>query len=797
MPTYANWQANPYQYSLEDYTTSTPEGDQQAISYSPGYLQELLALRHRVMSGQATPWDREWYAMQAQAAQAVPMRDVSTLTFNAADDAPDRLSGGSPDLAKIMLTLVSKLEQGTATPQERDLFQTTYTMLADQNYRASVPQASDANPFGLGDNLFSALAMLGLGSGAAAAIAPLAAGAGVTLAGASALAGTAGGLAGMLAEPLDSQALRLAGLSLGAAGGVTSLASLLSNGLNSVGDVVSAVQKVYGTSTKARQLVQAAQQAGSNPAAVQAASQATQGRTVGSTNQALTAADSRTQGRTTQSSTAASSTPGGTTMAEQQNPLGSILAGLVGGVGSVLSLADVSRYMSQLKDKFKDEQGQQDLIDQAYELALARYETMYARTEQEYTQKQEAYTKALERYDTRYTQQQKTYDQQQEQFAKIEGQTAQDRDTQYQNYWQNRAKVDEAYNRQVQEAKAERDYQVSRDSANVAKYDAAFNEQAAQAKQDRDTEYRVFEQQYAKYQQNFDTREAQAVEERGLDLNAYQQRQAIGRNLSDPAALKAGAEALYQPLSDLARDRVNTQTEEEMARRGVAGGGMYSNLLAAKAFAPQEQQLWSNALNAYLSGQTGALNAYTQQDMTMSPEYRQYQMPQFSKSPGYQAISAPNLADSPGYTPYNTPSFTQSNRQSVPQAPGYDQYPGVPTYQTPGGVPTARSSTATPYAPFGSDAKTGQTTVNNLAGLVTQLARSGVPQQLLKYISGLLGRGGGNQYDYSYDYGGNNNANQPYDDWSWDGSPAPTYTPDYSYDYNTDFTNMPYDDWSY
>ena len=86
MPTEADYYRNPYQYSREDYTTSTPEGDVQAVSYAPGWLPELLDLRQRVESGQASPWDREYYGMQAKAARSVPMRDPSTLTYNAGDE---------------------------------------------------------------------------------------------------------------------------------------------------------------------------------------------------------------------------------------------------------------------------------------------------------------------------------------------------------------------------------------------------------------------------------------------------------------------------------------------------------------------------------------------------------------------------------------------------------------------------------------------------------------------------------------------------------------------------------------
>ena len=66
----------------------------QAVSYSPGYLPELLALRQKVLSGRASGYERNWYEQQVNAARAIPLRDVSTLQYDAGDDAPDRVSGG-------------------------------------------------------------------------------------------------------------------------------------------------------------------------------------------------------------------------------------------------------------------------------------------------------------------------------------------------------------------------------------------------------------------------------------------------------------------------------------------------------------------------------------------------------------------------------------------------------------------------------------------------------------------------------------------------------------------------------
>ena len=243
MPTLEDYYRNKTQYGLEDYTTSTPEGDVQAISYSPGYIEELLALQQRVMSGQGSEWDQENYARQEREARSVPMRDPRGLSYNAGEEGTGAyVSGGSPDLGNLMLTLRDKMAQGTATPEESNLFRTTYTMLADQNFRASVPQESDV-AFGLGDNLTGALMTLALGATGGMAAAPLAAGgAGLatTLGSLGTLAGIGGTAAGALGQEMDIDWLRKAGLGLGAAGGIAGgiggLANLANTGINSLGD---------------------------------------------------------------------------------------------------------------------------------------------------------------------------------------------------------------------------------------------------------------------------------------------------------------------------------------------------------------------------------------------------------------------------------------------------------------------------------------------------------------------------------------------------------------------------------
>ena len=240
MPTQADLDANRFQYYASDYTTSTPEGDVQAIGYTPRYLTDLLGLRQLVYSGQASPWDVQNYNMQVEAARGIPMRDVSTL--EARHDGENALFGGSPDLGAVMLSLAERIESGKASEQERSLFDKTYAMLADQTYRSVVPQASDAfNP--LGDQFFGALGTIALGASGGLAGGALAGGGlglGGTLAAGGTLAGTAGTGASVIGGALDEPILQKAGTALGAlgavAGGAGGLANLWGTGVQNLSD---------------------------------------------------------------------------------------------------------------------------------------------------------------------------------------------------------------------------------------------------------------------------------------------------------------------------------------------------------------------------------------------------------------------------------------------------------------------------------------------------------------------------------------------------------------------------------
>jgi hypothetical protein len=203
------------------------------------------------------PWEVEQYQQWEQQARAIPTRDLGTLTAGwqgeyAGEQAnPDwwtSLDPGSPDVGGVMLQLRDTLDAGTASPQERGLYQQVLAMANDWDYRASVPQASDAfNP--LGDQFFGALGTLALGATGGLAAAPLAAGGAslaTTLGSLGTLAGVAGTGAGVLGQATDQPWLRNLGLGLGIAGGLAGgiggLTNVLGGGITSVGDAARLAQ---------------------------------------------------------------------------------------------------------------------------------------------------------------------------------------------------------------------------------------------------------------------------------------------------------------------------------------------------------------------------------------------------------------------------------------------------------------------------------------------------------------------------------------------------------------------------
>lgn len=721
---------------------------------APGYVTGLLALRERVRSGQAKPYEVEQYTQWEAQARSIPTRDLSSLKVGWQGEGQGYWSGNvwqaggedwwthldptSPDVGPIMLQLVEKLERGEATAKERQLFEDVYKMGADWNYRASVPQASDANPFGLGDNLMGALMMLSIGASGGLAAAPLAAGAGLTLASAGGLLAAAGGITGMLAEPLDSEAMRMAGLAMGAAGGVTSLASLLSNGLNSVSDVVKAVQKVYGTSQKGMALVQAAQQGGNNPAVLAQAQRQSQAREVGSNSQTLSAAESRTQGRSSSSQSQASSagTPGGGSMDWTQ--LSGVLSGVIGLAGAGLSLADVARYMNQLKDQYGEQQEIKDLIDQAYTLAKQRYETYYNQTQRQDAQSQEAYQKSVERADTFYNQTQGEQQQRQAAYQEQRQQIAEDRAEQQEVYRTDRQKVMQTFDQRQQALMDELNQQKAIYGESRARQITNFDQRQQQLLQNRQKELQTFDQEYQRKLQRDDRQLAEIDQERGMGMEGWRASYNIGANLSDPTKIKEGAQQIYRPLSDLAVQRVSDEVSADRSLRGLTGPGQYGDYLAAKAYAPFENQLWETALNTYMGGQRAAIDAYGNRTLARSGDYRMTSTPQFTTTEQWTDMTLPNYTDLAQYAYGNRPVYEQQSQQNVPGTVRYDprQAPGVPGAIDPNDAPGIERWTPTPYAPFGTTPQTGrgqvggvgsgiQTLMNNLGRLLPGIFAGG------------------------------------------------------------------------
>ena len=249
---------NPYQWNRQavEWDPNAPKQSPWDVTFeqvNPGYISGLLSLDARVRSGQATPQERQQYEAQSSAARAIPMRDPSSLQFGWNNDEVGSwdeggsdwwkmINGSSPDLGPVMLSIRDRIAQGTATPHERQLLQQTMEYDTDWNLRASLPQASDANPFGLGDQLFGALGTLALGATGGLAGGALAAGGGLasTLGSLGTLSGIAGTGAGVLGQATDQDWLSRLGMGLGAAGGIAGgiggLANLWGTGVQSLGD---------------------------------------------------------------------------------------------------------------------------------------------------------------------------------------------------------------------------------------------------------------------------------------------------------------------------------------------------------------------------------------------------------------------------------------------------------------------------------------------------------------------------------------------------------------------------------
>jgi hypothetical protein len=232
-------------------------------SYAVGYIPQLIDWSEAAQAGTLQPFEREQYEQMRQQAMAIPTRDISQLEAGYPGDEGDwgrYLTPSSPDAGAIMLTLRDKIQGGQATEQERGLYDTFLAQMREQNWRASVPQPSDAfNP--LSNEFFLALGALGGavgGAGAFGAFAPVAGAAGGGAAAASATPsllgiptstlstlgaiGSYGGMgANLLGAATQQPWLQKLGLALGVggglAGGLAGLGNVFSTGVQNVGDV--------------------------------------------------------------------------------------------------------------------------------------------------------------------------------------------------------------------------------------------------------------------------------------------------------------------------------------------------------------------------------------------------------------------------------------------------------------------------------------------------------------------------------------------------------------------------------
>ena len=162
------------------------------------------------------------------------------------------------------------------------------------------------------------------------------------------------------------------------------------------------------------------------------------------------------------------------------------------------------------------------------------------------------------------------------------------------------------------------------------------------------------EQQRQQQLQQFAQQQQQAEQERQAQQAYFTQQQAYAQRLQDPAQVTAGAQAMYQPLSDLARQQIARDTQSEMAMRGVQDG-QYANLMSAKAFAPYEQQAMQQAVQQWLASQGQGQGALQKPQYTGAPN-----VPQYTGAP-------------------NAPQAAGSNIQ-FPQIPGQPNYSIMPAY---------------------------------------------------------------------------------------------------------------------
>ena len=156
--------------------------------------------------------------------------------------------------------------------------------------------------------------------------------------------------------------------------------------------------------------------------------------------------------------------------------------------------------------------------------------------------------------------------------------------------------------------------------------------------------------------------------------------------------------------------------------------------------------MWQNAMQDYLTGQQGAIQAYGQQDLTGTPQYQWAQVPNFTGSPEYKYASVPEMGGTPNYVGGNLPTFARASANNVPGTPNLAYGPKVPDWTDPT-APKVTDYTAKPYGPGGGTGGGGA----GGGGVGGALSGAGggfqtIANLLSRALPGLFGGGGARDY---------------------------------------------------
>jgi hypothetical protein len=148
---------------------------------------------------------------------------------------------------------------------------------------------------------------------------------------------------------------------------------------------------------------------------------------------------------------------------------------------------------------------------------------------------------------------------------------------------------------------------------------------------------------YNQQLQGYNERVASTDIQQNLETDAARAaRQAIGGRLADPAQVIAGANALYQPLTEATMSDIARAVQHDLAMRGQSDGGA-ANRATAEAFARLMPGLRQQSIQNYVGTQQAALGGYTG-PYTANPTPPASAGQAFPQAPGSSSV--------PTYNPY-------------------------------------------------------------------------------------------------------------------------------------------------